>query len=130
MNYSCILLVDDSSTSRMIMKRCFEIAGFFASRFLEAEDGIMALTVLQNHSIDLIVTDIRMPKMDGITFIKKLKVIEMAKEIPVVVVSSLTNDPLESQLIREGVMSIIKKPISPQKVILAMKGEGDEHEKP
>jgi CheY-like chemotaxis protein len=117
MEYKVILLVDDSATSRMIIKRCFEMSGFQDSSFLEAEDGLRAMSYLKRERVDLIVTDLNMPKMDGSTFIKKLKLLEETRELPVVVISSMGNEQMEKELQEENVMGIIHKPISPEKVI-------------
>ena len=71
MEYKKILIIDDSATSRMIIRRCFEIAEFHNSRYYEAEDGLRAVSFLQENIVDLILSDLKMPKMDGNTFIKK-----------------------------------------------------------
>ena len=123
MKYQKILITDDSATSRMIIKRCIEMAGFFDIDYLEAEDGLQGLTVLDTEKVDLIITDLKMPKMDGKTFIRKLKSSETTKDIPVVVISSLANSVLENRLKREGVMVIISKPLSPAKVLEFMEEE-------
>ncbi len=117
MEYQVVLLVDDSATSRMIIKRCFEMSGFQDSTFLEAEDGLRALSFLKREKVDLVVTDLNMPKMDGHTFIKKIKLLEETKTLPVVVISSMGNEQMERDLQSVGVMGIIHKPISPEKVI-------------
>ena len=123
MEYKNILIVDDSATARMIMRRCFEIAGFHDTQYHEAEDGLKAVSFLQENKVDLILTDLRMPKMDGSTFIKKLKMKESTKEIPVIVISSMGNDVIESQLLEAGVKAIIRKPLSPAKVVNTMGGK-------
>jgi len=125
MQYTNILIVDDSATSRMIIKRCFEIAGFSVAHFIEAEDGIMAVSLFENNEIDLVVTDIRMPKMDGVTFVKKLKIIHAHAPLAIIVATSLKNEPLEKELIAEGVIGIIHKPISPEKVLKALSQRGE-----
>jgi len=122
MRYRRILIVDDSATSRMIIRRCFEIAGFRESEYFEAEDGVMAISFLRNHPVDLVVSDLRMPKMDGGTFIKKLRMTPETKNIPVVVTSSMSSDVLEAQLLQSGVKAVIRKPISPAKVAEAIGG--------
>ena len=58
-----------------------------------------------------------MPKMDGGTFIKKLKLHEDTKALPVIIISSMGNDVTEEQFIEEGVLAIIRKPISPAKIV-------------
>ena len=123
MKYQKILIADDSVTSRMIIKRCIEMAGFFDINYLEAEDGLQGLTILDTEKVDLIITDLKMPKMDGKTFIRKLKSGEDKKDIPVVVISSLDNSVLEERLKREGVMAVIGKPLSPAKVLEFMEEE-------
>ncbi len=120
MAYKKILIVDDSATSRMIIKRCFEIAGFHDSQYHEAEDGLKAVSFLEANSVDLILSDLKMPKMDGNTFIRKLKMTEDTKDIPVVVISSMGGDITETQLHEVGVKAIIRKPLSPEKVVHAL----------
>ena len=117
MQYKKILIVDDSTTSRMIMRRCFEIAGFRDSQYYEAENGLEAISFLQDHIVDLILSDLKMPKMDGTTLIKKLKTREATRCIPIVVISSMGDDILESQLYKTGVIAVIRKPLSPGKVM-------------
>jgi two-component system chemotaxis response regulator CheY len=120
MNYKSVLIVDDSVTSRMIIKRCFKIAGFHNTEYYDSEDGLAAITFLNENTVDLIVTDLRMPKMDGSTFIKKLKKNVNTKDIPVIVISSMGSDTLEKELVNAGVKSVIKKPVSPAKVLKAL----------
>jgi len=112
-----VLIVDDSATSRMIIKRCFDIAGFHDINYHEAEDGLKAMAFLDQNQVDLVLTDLKMPKMDGNTFLRKLRTKEETKELPVVVISSMGNDVLESQLLESGVLAIIRKPLSPAKVL-------------
>ena len=126
MEYKDILIVDDSATSRMIIKRCFEIAGFHEAQYHEAEDGLKAVGLLQDTKVDLILSDLKMPKMDGNTFIKKLKMREVTKDIPVVVISSMGNDVSENQLLTSGVKAIIRKPLSPAKVVRVFGGKDDD----
>jgi len=121
MKYKKILIVDDSATSRMIIKRCFEIAGFYDSEYYEAEDGLKAVSFLRRNKVDLILSDLKMPKMDGNTFIQKLNVTETTKHIPVVVISSMGSDLTEEQLLNKGVQAIIRKPLSPEKVVNALR---------
>ena len=111
-----ILLVDDSSTSRMITKRCFEMAVDPDVEFLEAPDGAEALTVLEENEVDLVVTDINMPKMDGVTFVWKVRMHKATANLPVIVLSSMKNDRLKSALQGLGVEIFIQKPISHAKI--------------
>ncbi|HKK64550.1 MAG TPA: response regulator [Clostridia bacterium] len=111
-----IMIVDDSATSRMIIKRCFQMAGYQDSTFIEAEDGLKALSNLNRNTVDLVVTDLNMPKMDGATFIKKLRLIDKTKQLPVLIISSMGNERLETELEEKDVMGILRKPMTPEKV--------------
>jgi len=117
-----ILIVDDSTTSRMIVKRCFQIAGLRDVDYVEAEDGLKAISYLQDGKVDLILSDLKMPKMDGHTFIKKLKIYQPTKDIPIIVISSMGGDVSETELKESGVAAVIKKPVSPEKVLDALGG--------
>lgn len=120
MSWNKILIVDDSATSRMIIRRCFQIAGFGELEFEEAEDGLAALSKIQADNFDLVVSDIKMPKMDGTTLVKKLRLNPDTAGTPVVIISSVGNEALEEQLGESVVHAIIKKPVSPAKILSFM----------
>lgn len=122
--YASILIVDDSSTSRMIVQRCLEMAGYAESRFFYAENGLDALAVLRNDPgrVDLIVTDLNMPKMDGATFVRLVKKDPATTGIAVLVVSSIADGEAEKELTSHGALAVIKKPISPAKLVEALGG--------
>lgn len=111
-----VLIVDDSSTSRMITKRCFEMSLQEGVEFLEAPDGAEALSTLSQNTVDLIVTDINMPKMDGMTFVWKVKMNDTLANTPIIVLSSMRNERMKSALQGLGVEVFIQKPVSPAKI--------------
>jgi two-component system chemotaxis response regulator CheY len=118
-----ILIIDDSSTSRMIIQRCLEIAGFVIGEYHFAENGLDALGIVKERKgFSLIITDINMPKMDGPTFIRVLKMDEKGREIPIVVVSSIGDTALEEEMKALGVSGVIKKPVSPAKLLETLGG--------
>jgi len=118
--YRSILIVDDSETSRMIIKKCFSMTVSEDSTFLESEDGIRALAVLATTEVDLVVTDLNMPRMDGLTLLRKLRKGERTRELPVIVISSMGNDQLEQELQNLGVTAVIRKPLTPAKMLAAV----------
>ncbi len=122
MQLKSVLIVDDSATSRMITKRCFMMAGYQDIIFHEAEDGLNAITFLNGRVVDLIVTDLRMPKMDGKTFIRKLKMGDTTASMPIIVLSSMGNEQLEAELGGEKLLAIIRKPLSPSKIAEVLEG--------
>jgi two-component system, chemotaxis family, chemotaxis protein CheY len=122
-NYGKILIVDDSSTSQMIIQRCMQMAGIVASEYLFAENGLDALATLKSHEgIELIVSDINMPKMDGRTFATLLKKDVELAGTSIVIVSSVVDSALDEELACLGVMAIVKKPVSPAKMLQALGG--------
>lgn len=123
MRYDKLLIVDDSPTSRMIIQRCVEMAGIETSRVLFAENGIDALAVLgDNPDVDLIVSDINMPKMGGDTFIRVLADRKDGRKRKIVVTSSVADSSVENDLRALGVSAIVKKPVSPEKMAQALGG--------
>jgi two-component system chemotaxis response regulator CheY len=123
-SYGRVLVVDDSSTSRMIIQRCIEMAGIPVAEFLFAENGLDALSSLKaNRGIDAVVTDINMPKMDGRTFATLMKGDAATTGIAIVIVSSIADSALEAELRSLGVEAVVKKPVSPAKMLQALGGE-------
>lgn len=120
MKYDKILIVDDSRTSRLIVKRCFEMAGYADASFLESSDGAEALDTLRSVSVDLVVTDLKMPKVDGLTLVRKMRLSEFGARVPVVIVSSIAEANEDEALLQQNVIARIQKPISPAKLMHAL----------
>ncbi len=117
-----VLIVDDSFTSRMIIQRCIEMAGFVVGGFRYAENGLDAIAEIREHPlISVIVTDINMPKMDGQTFLRLLKADPATASIPAIIVSSVVEGS-NSELHSLGALAVIKKPVSPAKILEAFGG--------
>ena len=81
-----ILVVDDSITTRTLEKNILEVAGY---QVTTATDGVEALKRLGEHSIDVVVADVQMPHMDGITFTRQVRESAAYGEMPVILVTSL-----------------------------------------
>ncbi len=117
MAFKQVLIIDDSMTSRMIIQRCLEMAGYEVEKFHYAENGLDALTLLESaEPMSLILTDINMPKMDGATFVRKLRGQSRSPGVPIIVVSSIADSQVEAELRSYGVAGIVKKPVSPAKL--------------
>jgi CheY-like chemotaxis protein len=121
MKQSTILIVDDSPTSRFIIKRCFEIAGFPDASYLFAGDGVEALQILDEHEVDVLVTDLNMPKCGGADLLDRIIKAGRCGNMKVVVVSSVAEAVPNGS--RQLVSGIIKKPVSPQKIAAVLGGE-------
>lgn len=118
--FQTILVADDSVTARMIIKRCLEIAGLSEAQFLEARDGTEALELARNNSVDLLITDLNMPKMDGVSLLKHVKTSPRLSQLPVIVISSLTNPAKREELLNLGASAILGKPVSPMDITEAL----------
>ena len=85
-----ILIVDDSNTMRKIVSRSLRQAGLDCDNLLEAGDGQQALEVLAANKVDLVLSDINMPNMNGIEFLRAKAENPAIKDIPVVMISTET----------------------------------------
>lgn len=108
-----IVVADDSATARMIIKKCFEIAGFDGIEYLEAENGREALRLVKKNDVFLLVTDFNMPIMDGGVLLKWVKGSPAIKHIPVCVITSAGNPARIKEFKDLGAHSVISKPINP-----------------
>ena len=115
-----ILIADDSSTARMIVKRCLEMLGFKDAKFIEAKDGSEALAMALKEIPDLIVADLNMPNMDGEAMLKGLKENATTLNLPVIIASSAVNPVRIERLTGLGAYGIIAKPVSPATLRQAM----------
>ena len=108
-----ILVVDDSGTARMIIKQCLTIIGLKDKKYLEASNGRDAVEVLKQSSVDLVVTDLNMPVMDGEALLLEIKGADVWRKIPVIVITSTSNDVREKALREVGAEAVISKPVNP-----------------
>lgn len=111
-----VLIVDDSSTMRKIVTRSLRQAGLDFEAILEAGDGQEALQILGGETVDLILSDINMPNMDGLTFLKEKAANAAIKDIPVVMISTETGSDIIGEAKSLGAVGAIKKPFTPDQV--------------
>lgn len=111
-----ILLVDDSSTMRKIIGRSLRQAGIVFENIFEAADGLEALEVLEKENIDIVLSDINMPNMDGISFLREKAERDNMKDIPVLMISTETGDDIIGEAKSLGAVGALKKPFTPDKV--------------
>jgi len=83
-----VLIVDDSSVMRAFIRRIIVLSGMEGAEFLEASDGREALNLLHNQWVDVVLTDINMPSMDGEQLVRCLAADDMLQSVPVVIVST------------------------------------------
>jgi two-component system chemotaxis response regulator CheY len=108
-----ILIVDDSPAMRRVVRRVVDLSGFEVGKYLEAGDGEQALAVLHSEWIDLIVTDINMPVMDGEQLLLAVRSDATLAEIPVLVVSTDQSATRVEDMMAHGANGYISKPFMP-----------------
>lgn len=109
-----ILIVDDSSTMRKIISRSLRQAGLAVDEIFEAGDGIEGLNVLGSKNVDLILSDINMPNMDGLEFIKQVRA--NGKKVPIVMITTEGGEDILKEAIASGASDSIKKPFTPDQL--------------
>lgn len=110
------LVVDDSPVMRKVIIKTVKLSGVDIGEMYEAGNGIEGLEEARNNWVDLILTDINMPEMDGITFIKELKEDEVLKSIPVIVISTEGRDDVVKKALDYGASDYITKPFRPEEI--------------
>lgn len=110
------LIVDDSSVMRKIVERCLRQAGLDLADVQEASNGMEALALIGKSDFDLILSDINMPVMDGLEFIRNMQGIEKAKTIPVVMITTEGGEKHVVEAISLGAKGYIRKPFTPEQV--------------
>ena len=109
-----ILTVDDSKTMRDMVSFTLKGAGF---EVLEAEDGVKALSVLDRTSVDLVITDINMPNMDGVTLVKQLRAKPSFRSTPILILTTEGGDEKKAAGRAAGATGWIVKPFAPDKLL-------------
>ena len=108
-----VLVVDDSATVRKFVSVSLSMQGFTV---VTACDGMDALEKLPKGRFDLVITDLNMPTMDGFEFIKALRDSPEFHEVPVIILTSLTDQENKEQGLKLGVGSYVLKPFSLEKI--------------
>ena len=110
------LIVDDSSVMRKIVERALRQAGIDEMVVHEAGNGVEALEQLRAGQVDLILTDINMPAMDGLELVRQIKAQNLAPGVPVVVITTESSEEHVRQAIAAGARGYIRKPFTPDQV--------------
>jgi two-component system chemotaxis response regulator CheY len=114
------LLVEDSATVRQFVKTVLQDS-FPGSELLEAADGRTALAAMKNNRVNLIVTDLQMPGMDGLSFVQLLRNNAVLKRKPVLVISGAVTEEAKASLASLEKISVLVKPVQPEALVLAVK---------
>ena len=109
-----VLVVDDSPAMRAFIRRVMDSSGFDVGSYLEAGDGQEALEILETSWVDIILTDINMPRMNGEELLRRLERNEILRAIPVVVISTDSTDSRIERMLALGAKGYVRKPFQPE----------------
>jgi two-component system, chemotaxis family, chemotaxis protein CheY len=116
MSGTTVLIVDDSSVMRKIVERALRQAGLNLIKVVEAGSGREGLEALERESVDLIVSDINMPNMDGLEFLRQTQSRGLAKGVPVVMITTESGEEHVREALAAGAQGYIRKPFTPDQV--------------
>jgi CheY-like chemotaxis protein len=109
-----ILVADDSPTIRKFVSISLKVNGY---EIIQVADGMEALEVLPSERIDLVITDLNMPNIDGFELIKTIRSNEDYKEIPIIILSSLSGSDEIEKGIQCGANAYLLKPFDSNRIL-------------
>jgi two-component system chemotaxis response regulator CheY len=111
-----ILVVDDSAAIRKILQRVLRQTGMAIRTIYEAGDGEEALDLLKSQKVDLVLTDINMPKMDGLQLLGALKASPQWRQVPVVMITTEGGETKVSEAVKLGAAGYVRKPFTADQI--------------
>ena len=111
-----ILIVDDSQTMRKVILKAVALSGFDLGECWEAGDGREAIEILANHWVDLILTDLHMPGMNGLEMLKEIQKDEIHRQVPIVLITTEGSEKRIQEALSLGVKGYLQKPFHPEAV--------------
>ncbi len=126
-----VLIVDDSNAMRSVVRKVIQLSGFRMDNCYEAGNGKQALEVLSSEWVDVILSDIHMPEMDGFELLKEVHQHDVFKNIPVIMISTEGSLERVNEAYTLGAKGFIKKPFLPEelkRILHEVIGVGDEGE--
>jgi two-component system chemotaxis response regulator CheY len=112
-----IMIVDDSASLRQVVSIALKGAGY---DIIEACDGKDALSKLNGTKIHLVISDVNMPNMDGITFLKELKKLPNYKFTPVIMLTTESQEAKKAEGQSAGAKAWVVKPFQPPTMLAAV----------
>jgi len=112
-----IMIVDDSSSMRMVVGIALKGAGYSV---LEGCDGVDALAKLTGQKVHLIISDVNMPNMDGISFVKAVKQLPAYKFTPIIMLTTESEESKKREGQAAGAKAWVVKPFKPEQMLSAV----------
>lgn len=117
MSNKTILIVDDSISIRQVVSMTLKSAGYDV---IEGCDGRDALTKLDGRKVHLIISDVNMPNMDGITFVKEVKKLANYKFTPIIMLTTESQESKKAEGQAAGAKAWVVKPFQPAQMLAAV----------
>lgn len=111
-----VLIVDDSATMRALLRKVLNISGLELGDCFEGANGREALEILEHNWIDLVLSDLHMPEMDGAALVKALRQNHLWQSIPVVLVTTEGRREVLETFFQQGIQGYIRKPFQPEDI--------------
>lgn len=111
-----VLIVDDSSVMRKIIGRALLQSGFEIANLYEASNGTEGLELLQARQVDIILSDINMPVMDGLEFLRQMRAQNLAPGVPVVMITTESSAEHVKRAIEAGARGYLRKPFTAEQI--------------
>jgi len=116
-----LMIVDDSSTMRKIIKRVLRQAEIAVENILEAANGVEALEQLaSNPDLGLILSDVNMPEMNGIDLVKKIREGHTKDALPIIMVTTEGGQNMMTTALESGANGYVTKPFTPDSIRVAL----------
>ena len=113
-----VLIVDDNATNRVVAQALCEMFGCTSET---AEDGVEALEAVQQRQFDLVLMDIKMPRMDGVQATQAIRALEgPVSSVPIVALTANADPEDAKKYLASGMAAVIEKPIKPERLRMAM----------
>ena len=112
----CVLIIDDSHSLRRLIK--YSVNRVYKNlEYMEASDGKEGLEILRSGvKVDVIILDINMPRMDGLTFLEKRKSDEKYQDIPIIILTKKDEHEIKSKAYECGTIEYLPKPFNVSKM--------------
>lgn len=110
-----VLIVDDSATMRKIIMRGIRQAGIENADFKEAGDGVEGMNAIAGGRFDLILSDVNMPNMNGLEFVKAVST-ALNPVPPIVMITTEGSEEVVKEAMSRGAKGYLRKPFTPEKI--------------
>ncbi|MBX9574918.1 MAG: response regulator [Caulobacteraceae bacterium] len=113
-----VLIVDDNATNRIVAQALCEMFGCTSET---AEDGVQAVEAMRERRFDMVLMDIKMPRMDGVQATRAIRALDgPAAQVPIVALTANADPDDARAYLAEGMAAVVEKPIKPERLRLAM----------